>query len=155
MNRIPISPNGCQKLREELDHIRKVLIPQNIQDIETARAHGDLSENAEYHAAQETNGLLRARVAELEERLGSCQVVDPESTPKDRVVFGAHVVLQDLVTGEEKQYQVLGPYDADPNSGSISFNSPLGRAVLGKRGGDRVEFRSPKGMQRMEVLDVF
>ncbi len=154
MERIPISPEGCEKLRRELDHIIKVRLPQNIKDIETARGHGDLSENAEYHAAQETNGLLRARINELKNKIATCEVVDPDSTPKDRVVFGARVTIENLSTGEEKQYRVLGPYDSDPNEGTISFSSPLGRAMLGKEEGDVVEFRSPGGIQKMEIIEV-
>ena len=154
MDRVPISPDGCKKLKEELEHITKVLIPQNIKDIETARGHGDLSENAEYHAAQETNALLRARLGELKNKLATCEVVDPESTPKDRVVFGARVTMEDIQTGEEKSYLVLGPYDADAGNGSISYSSPLGRALLGKQAGDLVEFRSPGGIQKMEIISV-
>ena len=154
MDRVPISPDGCKRLKEELEHVTKVRIPQNIKDIEIARAHGDLSENAEYHAAQETNALLRARLSELKNKLATCEVVDPESTPKDRVVFGAKVTIEDIQTGEEKSYLVLGPYDADAGNGSISYSSPLGRAMLGKEEGDLVEFRAPGGVQKLEIISV-
>jgi transcription elongation factor GreA len=154
MNRIPITPEGKVKLEKELEHLTKVHLPKNIRDIEEARSHGDISENAEFHAAKETQALLQAQIGDLRMKLSNCEIIDPASTPKDRVVFGAKVQVEDLNSGTQKWYQVLGPYDADPNNGSISYTAPLGKALLGKEEGDSVIFKAPGGIQELEILKI-
>ncbi len=154
MNKVPITKEGKEKLEQDLRHINKVALPKNIKDIEEARSHGDISENAEFHAAKETQALLQAQRNELHMKLSNCEVVDPESTPKDRIVFGACVHMEDLNSGETKWYKILGPYDSNPSNGSISYTSPLGQALMGKEEGDEVRVKTPGGIQELEVLEV-
>ncbi len=154
MSQVPITPAGKEKLEKELEYLIKIALPKNIKDIEEARSHGDISENAEFHAAKETQALIRAQMNGLQTKLATCEVVDPASTPKNRVVFGARVQLADINTGEEKWYQILGPYDADPSNGSISYTSPLGTALLGKEVGDDIVFKTPGGIQELELLKI-
>lgn len=154
MNKVPITQEGKEKLEKELDYINKVALPKNIKDIEEARAHGDISENAEFHAAKETQAILQAQRGEIQSKLASCEVIDPDSTPKDRVVYGACVFLEDLNSGETKWYRILGPYDSDPSNGSISYTSPLGKAIMGKEEGDDVTVKTPGGIQELEVVEI-
>lgn len=154
MNKVPITKEGKEKLENDLRYINKVALPKNIKDIEEARSHGDISENAEFHAAKETQGLLQAQRNELHMKLSSCEVIDPESTPKDRIVFGACVHLEDINSGDKKWYKILGPYDSDPSNGSISYTSPLGKALMGKVEGDDVMVKTPGGIQELEILEI-
>jgi transcription elongation factor GreA len=155
MDRIPFTLEGYQKLKKELEHLEKVERYEVIKAIEEARAHGDLSENAEYHAAKERQGQLEARIQYLNSKLAAAEVIDTKNQPCDRVVFGVKVRLENIDTGEEVVYQLVGPDEADINKGRISIESPLGRALIGKEEGDEVEFRSPSGMKTYEVLEIF
>ena len=154
MERIPFTKEGLEKVKAELSHIRKVERPDNIRAIEEARAHGDLSENAEYHAAKEKQSFLEGRINELEMVIGQAEVIDFENGPTDRVVFGRTVLLYNLDTEEEVSYQLLGPYESDPDNGKISIKSPIGMALLGSEEGDEVKVNTPGGIQEYEVLEI-
>ncbi len=151
----PISAPGFRKLQEELDHLTRVERPSVIKEIEIALGHGDLSENAEYTYAKEKQGLIEARIRDLQERMSACEVIDPDSRPDgDRVLFGAKVKLEDLDSGEEKSYQLLGADEADIENGIISVSSPLGKALIGKEEGDVVEVQTPGGVREYEIIEV-
>ena len=154
MERIPFTKEGLEKVKAELAHIRKVERPDNIRAIEEARAHGDLRENAEYHAAKEKQSFLEGRINELEMVIGQAEVIDFENGPTDRVVFGRTVLLYNLETEEEVSYQLLGPYESDPDNGKISIKSPIGMALLGSEEGDEVKVNTPGGVQEFEVLEI-
>jgi len=154
MERIPFTKEGLEKVKAELAHIRKVERPDNIRAIEEARAHGDLSENAEYHAAKEKQSFLEGRINELEMVIGQAEVIDFANGPTDRVVFGRTVLLYNLDTEEEVSYQLLGPYESDPDNGKISIKSPIGMALLGSEEGDEVKVNTPGGVQEFEVLEI-
>lgn len=152
--RVPMTPSGLQRLRDELKQIRSVERPQNVADIEEARAHGDLSENAEYHAAKERQAYLGARMKELEAKISLAEVIDPSSLDGDRVVFGATVTLMDLESEEENTYVIVGDDEADAKKGRISISSPLARALIGKEVGDEIRFHAPGGLREYELEDV-
>ena len=128
--------------------------PQNVQDIEEALAHGDLSENAEYHAAKERQGFIDAEKRDIEDQLSRAQMIDPATLSGDRVVFGAKVTLLNIDTDEEVSYQIVGVDEADLKSGTISYESPLARAMIGKEEGDEVVFQAPGGTRSYEVVEV-
>ncbi len=154
MERIPITKRGLEKVKAELSHLEGVERPQNIRAIEEARAHGDLSENAEYHAAKETQSFIEGKIIELRAVVGRCEVLDIETGPTDRVVFGRTVLLYDLNTEEEVTYQLLGPYESDPENGKISVTSPLGQALIGREAGDEVRVKTPGGIQEFEIVEI-
>lgn len=154
MERIPMTKEGLEKLKTELAYIKKVDRPENIRAIEEARAHGDLSENAEYHAAKERQSLLAGRMIELENVIGKSEVIDIEDGPTDRVVFGRTVQLYNLNTEEEISYQLLGQYESDPDKGIISVSSPIGQALIGKEVGDEVKVKTPGGIQEFEIVEI-
>jgi transcription elongation factor GreA len=154
MERIPITREGLEKLRKELKHIKSVERPENIRAIEEARAHGDLSENAEYHAAKERQSFLDGKISELESVIGKAEVIEVEGGPTDRVVFGRTVLLYNVETDEEVSYQLLGPYESDPENGKISVHSPIGRALLGNRVGEEIKVKTPGGIQEFEILEI-
>ena len=154
MERIPITKQGLEKVKAELSHLEGVERPQNIRAIEEARAHGDLSENAEYHAAKETQAFLEGKINELRAVVGRSEVLDIETGPTDRVVFGRTVLLYDLNTEEEVTYQLLGPYESDPEKGKISVTSPLGQALIGREAGDEVRVKTPGGIQEFEIVEI-
>lgn len=154
VQRIPMTPAGRDRLRAELKQIREVERPQNVRDIEEARAHGDLSENAEYHAAKERQGYLDARMKEVESRLALAEVIDPNSLSGDRVVFGATVTLADSDTGDEVVYTIVGEDESDAKKGRISISSPMARALIGKEIDSTVKFRAPGGLREYEIVDV-
>jgi transcription elongation factor GreA len=149
-----ITRQGHQRLVQELDHLRKVELPQNVKAIAAARAHGDLSENAEFHAARERQSIISAKMRELEEILGTAQVVDPLPPANGRVVFGAKVTVYDPDTDQEMTYQIVGPCESDPNKGCISLDSPIGLSLLGKEEGDEVKVKTPGGMRILEIVRV-
>ncbi len=155
MERTPFTPEGYQKLKDELKQLEKVERHKVIKAIETARAHGDLSENAEYHAAKERQGQIEARIQFLNSKLATADVIDVENQSCDRVIFGVKVRLENIDTGEEVVYQLVGPEESDIKQGRISISSPLGRALLGKEEGDEVIFNSPSGVKNYEVLEIF
>jgi len=152
--KIPMTKKGFVKLQEELERLRKVDRPQNIRDIEEARGHGDLSENAEYHAAKERQGFIEGRMQELQGKLAHSQVIDTSKFTNEKVVFGATVVLLDQDSEEEKKYMLVGTDEADLKEGKISVISPVGKALIGHRVGDIVSIRVPAGTVDYEVLDI-
>lgn len=154
MDKIPITKEGLEKLKEELAYLLNVERPRNILAIEEARGHGDLSENAEYHAAKERQSFLEGKINELKISIGKSEVVDVEKGPTDRVVFGRTVLLYNLQTDEEVSYQLLGPYESDPENGRISVKSPLGQALIGRSEGDAVKVQTPKGVHEFEILQI-
>ncbi|MCG8465102.1 MAG: transcription elongation factor GreA [Xanthomonadales bacterium] len=155
MQRTPLTQVGADRLREELEHLKKVVRPQIIEAIAEARAHGDLKENAEYHAAREQQGFTEGRIQELEGTLSSAQIIDPSKlNPGDRVVFGAYVLLADLESGEETRYQLVGELEADIKEKRISITSPIGKALVGKSEGDEVQVQAPGGLREYEIVTV-
>ncbi len=154
MERVPITRDGLQKVKEELTRLERVERPENIRAIEEARAHGDISENAEYHAAKEKQSFLEGRINELRAAIGSCEIIDVEEGPSDRVVFGNTVLLYDLQSEEEVSYQLLGPYESEPEKGKISVTSPLGQALIGKTAGDEIIVKAPGGTQEFEIVEI-
>lgn len=154
MDRIPMTREGLEKLRAELNQLESVEKPQNIKAIEEARGHGDLSENAEYHAAKERQSFLEGKINELMAVIGKSEVLKVESGPTDRIVFGRTALLYNLQTDEEVTYQLLGPYESDPEDGKISVTSPLGQALIGKGAGDEISVTTPGGIQEFEILEI-
>jgi len=154
VKRIPVTMEGLQKLKEELEHLLKVERPKNIRDIEEARAHGDLSENAEYHAAKERQSFIEGRVRELQSKIAMAQVIDPSKTRQNKVVFGAKVKVYDLETDEEKVFHLVGPDEADVAKGKISVTSPVGKGLLGKEVGDTTVVKAPAKTIEYEILEI-
>jgi len=154
MERVPMTVEGHKTLEAELQRRKAEERPRIIQAIAEARAHGDLSENAEYHAAKEAQGMNEAKVAELEDKLGRADVIDPTTLSGDTVKFGATVKLADEDTDEEVTYKVVGDLEADVKSGKVSISSPIARALIGKAVGDSVEVTTPKGSRSYEILKI-
>ncbi len=155
MKRVPMTVGGVERLREELSKLKSVDRPKIIQAIAEARSHGDLSENAEYHAAREQQSFMEGRIAELEAVISSAQLIDPTQLEEEgRIVFGATVELLDQETDEEVTYQIVGEVEADLSRGQISIGSPIARALIGKEEGDVIEIRTPAGERSYEVLAV-
>lgn len=154
MEKIPFTKKGLEKLKQELNHLLKVERPENIRAIEEARSHGDLSENAEYHAAKEKQSFLEGRINELQDVISRSEVIDPEVGPTDRVVFGRTVLLYNNQTDEEISYQLIGPYESDPENGKISVTSPIGQVLIGKEEGDEVKARTPGGIKEFEIIEI-
>jgi len=154
MEKIFITVAGEKALRERLKAIKEFDRPKNIRDIEEARAHGDLSENAEYHAAKERQGQLDAEMRMIEDKLGRAETIDPTKLSGNRVVFGATVTLYDLDNDERVVYQVVGADEADPLQGRISYVAPIGKALIGKRVGDAVEVKAPGGIREYQVEEI-
>ena len=150
----PITKEGYQKLREELERFKKVERPKNIQDIAEARAHGDLSENAEYSAAKERQSYIAGRMADLEHRLATSEIIDTSRLDSSKVVFGATVKLIDLFKGESKKYTIVGEDEADLKNGRISLSSPVGRALIGNKVGDVVTIKAPAGDREYEIQGI-
>ncbi len=154
VERVPMSKTGHARLREELSRLEKKDRIEVISAIEEARGHGDLKENAEYHAAKERQGYIESRIRELKDKLGRAEVIDCSRISKDRVVFGVAVTVVDIDTDEEMNYQLLGPEEADIKQGTISVLSPWGKAMLGKRPGDEVQVKTPGGIRQLEVIEI-
>ena len=155
MSTIPLTVRGAQQLKAELQRLKSVERPAVINAIAEARAQGDLSENAEYDAAKEKQGFIEGRIAEVEAKLASAQVIDPATLDAGgRVVFGATVELEDLGSGDTVTYQIVGDDEADLKLGKISVSSPIARALIGKSAGDVAEVRAPGGLREYEVLGV-
>ena len=151
---IPITKKGYENLKAELHRLRKVERPQNIQDIAEAREHGDLRENAEYKAAKERQQFIDTRMAELEHKLGDAHVIEVAPGPSETVVFGTTVRLLELESDEEKSYTLIGQEEADLKNGSISVQSPIGRALISHRVGDIVQVHRPAGMIEYEIKEI-
>jgi transcription elongation factor GreA len=154
MQRVPVTVIGYRKLQEELKRLKEVERPQNVRDIEEARGHGDLSENAEYHAAKEKQSFLEGAIRDLTDKIGRAEVIDPSKLSGSKVVFGATVTLFDLEKEEEVRYQIVGENEADIGSGRVSITSPIARALIGKEAGDAVQVRAPGGTRGYEIIDV-
>lgn len=155
MNRRPITKTGYAILMKELERLKKSERPKVIKEIEAARAHGDISENAEYEAAKERQGFVESRIKDLENRLSLAEIIDPATLPRDRAVFGAKVRVLNLETEEEETYQLVGPDESDVAQKKISVHSPLGMALLGKLVDDTVTVHAPRGKIEYEILDIF
>ena len=153
--RAPMTAQGAQRLRAELEELKSVQRPAVINAIAEARAHGDLKENAEYHAAREQQGFIEGRIKQLEGELSHAQVIDISTLDAGtRIVFGATVLLADADSGEEKRYQIVGDLEADIKQGQIAISSPVARALIGKHEGDMIEIQVPGGNKRYEVVAV-
>lgn len=151
----PMTVAGKAKLEAELKQLLQVERPAVIKAIEEARGHGDLSENADYDAAKERQGFVESRIADIQSKLANAEVVDTTKLKSDRVIFGAHVELIDAETEDKVTYQIVGEDEADVKAGKISVFSPLARSIIGKKKGDLVEFRSPKGEREFEVVKFY
>ena len=155
MNKVPITIEGADALRDELKHLKNIERPRITKAIAEARAHGDLKENAEYHAAKEEQGLSEARIRDIEAKLSNAQIIDVTEMPaSDKVIFGATVVLYDLETEDETRYRIVGEDEADITKGMLSVASPIARAIIGKRESDEVEVQTPGGRKEFEILEV-
>ena len=154
IERILMSVTGHKQLREELERLERVERPDIIKAIEVARAHGDLSENAEYHAAKERQGMVEGRILDLKDKLGRAEIIDCTKVATERVVFGTVITLSDMKTETEVTFQLLGPEEVDVDKGVISFLSPLGKALLGKEEDDEVSVGTPGGMREYEVISI-
>ncbi|MCS6933090.1 MAG: transcription elongation factor GreA [Acetobacteraceae bacterium] len=154
MQKFPMTAEGLARLEEELRHLKTEERPAIIRAIAEARAHGDLSENAEYHAARERQSFIEGRIAELEAIIPSAEVIDTSRLSGDQVRFGAFVTIVDEESEEEKTYRIVGAFEADMKQGSISISSPLARALLGKKVGDSVEVPAPGGARSVEITAV-
>jgi len=155
MNKTPLTVNGAEALRTELHRLKTVERPNVIAAIAEARSHGDLSENAEYDAAKERQGFIEGRIAEVESKLSSAQIIDPKQLDADgRCVFGATIDLEDLDAGSRVVYQIVGEDEADLKAGKISVSSPIARALIGKSAGDVAEVQAPGGIREYEIIDV-
>lgn len=154
VEKVPMTINGYKMLEEELKGRQQEERPRIIREIEEARAHGDLSENAEYHAAKEAQSLNEGRIMELEDKLGRAEVIDTSKMSGDTVKFGATVKIVDEDTDEEKTYQIVGDLESDIKSGKISISSPIARALIGKEEGDSIEVAAPGGARAYEILEV-
>ncbi len=155
MNKVPMTVRGEELLREELQRLKSVDRPQVIEAIAEARAHGDLKENAEYHAAKEQQGFIEGRIKEIEGKLSHIQVIDVTTVDaKGKVVFGSTVELLDLQNDEETTYKIVGEDEADIGEGLISYTSPIARALIGQNEGDEVTFSAPAGDKHYEIIEV-
>lgn len=155
MNKVPVTVRGAELLREELKALKTSDRPNIIQAIAEARAHGDLKENAEYHAAKEQQGFIEGRIKDIEGKLSNIQVIDVTTIDaKGKVIFGATVELLDVDTEKETSYKIVGEDEADINAGMISFTSPIARALIGKDEGDEVSFSAPGGEKSYEIIEV-
>jgi transcription elongation factor GreA len=154
MEKVPMTGEGYQSLDDELKRLKSIERPSVIAAIGEARAHGDLSENAEYHAAKERQGWIEGRIAEIEDKIARAQVIDVSKLTGSQIKFGATVTVVDEDTEEEGRYQVVGEHEADIKSGKISLSSPLSRAMIGKEVGDVVEVNTPGGVKAYEILKV-
>lgn len=151
---VPMTTKGHQRLLDDLKRLKTVERPKNVREIEEARGHGDLSENAEFHAAKERQSLLDVQIREIEDKLARAQVIDVSKLSGDKVVFGATVSLADSDTGDKVVYQIVGDHEAEPKNGKISISSPVARALIGKNEGDEVQVRTPTGVRTLEILSV-
>ena len=154
MDEIPITVQGFAALKEELKRLKTVERPEVIKAIEIARAHGDLSENAEFDAAKDKQSFIEGRIGELGYKIASAKVIDPDDVPKDCVRFASKVLLENLDSEEEVEYMIVGQEESDIKKGRISVSSPLGRALLGKKSGDEVVLQAPGGKRNYEIIDI-
>jgi transcription elongation factor GreA len=154
MDKVPMTKTGFEALEQELKHLKSVERPAVIEAIAEARAHGDLSENAEYHAARERQSFIEGRIQDLDAAISLAQIIDPTTLSGDSVKFGATVVIADEDDDTEMTIQIVGAYESDADAGKISITAPLGKGLIGKSVGDTAEVRTPKGIKRYEILKV-
>ena len=154
MAKIPITKQGFEKLKKDLEKLKNVSIPENVRDIEIARSHGDISENAEYAAAKERQSFLHGRVQELENNLASCEIIDSTGPGSDKVVFGCFVTVTDDENGEEIKYQLVGPLESDISQNKISVTSPIGKALIGKKIDSEIVVNAPGGTRHFQIVDI-
>ena len=154
MEQIPITKQGFKALKQELEKLKTIDRPETIRAIETARAHGDLSENAEYHAAKERQSFIEGRIGEISYKIGNAKVIDPETVSKDVVRFASRVLVENLDSQEEVEYMIVGADEADISKGKISVSSPLGMALIGKQPGDEAVLQAPGGKRVYEIIDI-
>ena len=154
MQRVPVTKEGYEALKKELENLKRVVRPENIKAIEEARAHGDLSENAEFAAAKDRQGFIEGRISELQYKIANADIIVPDQLNKDKAVFGSTVLLENVETGENVEYQLVGPDESDIEQGRISISSPLGRAILGKKPGDELSFQVPGGKREYELVEI-
>lgn len=152
--KFPMTTSGHQALKEELDHLKRVERYAIVNEIEVARAHGDLRENAEYHAAKDKQGQIEGRIKAIEAKLSLAEVINPKSFSGDKVLFGAHVTIYDINTEDEQTYQIVGDDESDLEAGKISYASPIAKALIGRRVGDECQIKAPKGVRAVEILEV-
>ena len=154
MKKMPITKNGFEKLKKDLEHLKTVALPENIRDIEAARAHGDITENAEYAAAKERQAFIHGKMQELENNLALSQIIEVKDLNSDKVVFGSTVTIEDISDGKSIQYQLVGPFESDINQNMISVTSPIGTALIGKCMGDEVSVKTPGGIREFEIVNI-
>ena len=153
-SRVPMTQQGYEALKEALQRLKTVDRPQNVKDIEEARAHGDISENAEFHAAKERQAMIEGQIAATEDKLARAQVIDPSGQNPDKVRFGATLELEDIQTGEKVRYRIVGEDEADVREGLISVTSPVAQALMNREVNDEVTVRVPKGTREFEILEI-
>ncbi|MBW2261289.1 MAG: transcription elongation factor GreA [Deltaproteobacteria bacterium] len=151
---VPMTPEGHRKLKAELHRMEQVDWPDIVDEIEKARAHGDLKENAEYHAAKEKQGILDAKIRQIKHKLARAEIIAADELKGDTVAFGAHVKVKNMDTGDEQEYALVGPEETDVLSGKISIASPVGKALVGKGKGVVVEVQTPGGVRRLKILKI-
>ena len=154
MERVPITREGYEALKKEVERITKIERPRNIRAIEEARSHGDITENAEFEAAKDRQAFIEGRLNELGYKLAHADIIDADTLPKDRVVFASTVVLENIDTGENVEYQLVGPDESNVEKGRISITSPLGRAMVGKKPGEEITLEAPGGKRYYELIDI-
>lgn len=154
MNRVPMTPEGYKRLKEELDKLLRIDRPKNIRDIAEARAHGDLSENVEYHAARERQSFIEGRIQELQAKVTMADVIDPTKINQSKAAFGATVKVIDIDADEEYKFTLVGPDETDVKNGKISITSPIGRALIGKDVGDIATVKAPARTMEYEILEI-
>ncbi|MCC7460512.1 MAG: transcription elongation factor GreA [Proteobacteria bacterium] len=154
MNRVPLTPEGKEKLADELSDMKKVQRPKVISEISAAREHGDLKENAEYHAAREKQSLLEGRILQFEDVLSRAEVIDAKKFPNDKVIFGMNVTVFDETIDKEKVYRIVGELEADTAKGLLSVSSPIAKALIGKKVGDVASVQVPGGTKDLEIVKI-
>jgi transcription elongation factor GreA len=154
IDKVPTTKEGLEKLRQELHTIITIDRPKNIKAIEEARSHGDLNENAEYHAAKERQSFLEAKINELEMAINRSEVIEISNEPAENIIFGSTVELKNLVNNQTVTYQLVGPYESNPEDGKISITSPLGKALIGNEEGAYIKLKTPGGVQEFEILEI-
>ena len=154
LQRVPVTKEGYEALKKELEQLKRVERPENIKAIEEARAHGDLSENAEFAAAKDRQGLIEGRISELQYKIANADIIIPDQLNKDKAVFGSTVLLENIETGENVEYQLVGPDESDIEKGRISISSPLGQAILGRKPGEELILQVPGGKREYELVEI-
>jgi transcription elongation factor GreA len=154
MGNVPISRAGFERLKRELEYLKKIAVPENIRDIEEARAHGDISENAEYEVAKERQAFIQGKIRETENNLASSVIIDTKGLTNDKIVFGSTVTIEEVKTGNVTKYQLVGPFESDMKENKVSVTSPIGKALIGREAGDEVKVNTPGGVREFEVRDI-